>query len=147
MAEILEEFPKDPDAVLEWTINWGAASWITATTYKRHDIVWNPVDGLWHKCIKPHTSGTTLEDDGTEYWKKRADMWLDAADGEEISTEVFEITPTGELTLDSKSNNKYAATAWLSAGEAGTSYEVTCRITTNKGRTDDRTILLEVLER
>lgn len=146
MAEILDEFKKDPDAVLEWTINWGAPSWLTATTYKRHDIVWNPDDGLWYRCIKPHTSTSSVEDD-SENWKKRGDMWLDAADGEQLSTETFLISPSGSLTEDSKGNNGYAATVWLSSGTADESYEVTCRITTNKGRTDDRTILLEVLER
>lgn len=51
------------------------------------------------------------------------------------------------ITIDSESNDSNSATVWLSAGVAGSSYAVTNRITTAAGRTDDRTILVSVVER
>lgn len=51
------------------------------------------------------------------------------------------------ITLDSSLNDGKAVTAWLSEGTAGTKAEVTCRITTSQGRTDDRTMYLSIDER
>ena len=36
---------------------------------------------------------------------------------------------------------------WLSSGTVGEEYEITCRIVTNSGRTDDRTFIIEVQSR
>lgn len=69
--------------------------------------------------------------------------WLD--DGEIISTSQF-ITTVG-LVIDSISNTTKTATVWLSGGTAGQVYQVTNRITTSAGRTDDRSITIRVTER
>lgn len=69
--------------------------------------------------------------------------WL--ADSETIATSTFTV-PTG-ITKDSQTNDTTTATVWLSSGDAGVDYQVTNRITTNQGRTDDRSILIRVRER
>jgi len=61
--------------------------------------------------------------------------WLGA---DTISIVTWSV-PTG-ITKVSSSNDSTSATIWLSGGTAGTIYEVTCRIVTAGGRTDDRTI-------
>ena len=69
--------------------------------------------------------------------------WL--ASGETISTSDWTVE-TG-LEEDSSSNTTTVATVWLSGGTAGEIYRVVNRITTNQTRTDDRTLLIKVLER
>lgn len=69
--------------------------------------------------------------------------WL--AGGETITTSVW-IIPDGIVEGDT-SNTTTIATVWLSGGTAGQQYAVTNRITTNQGRTDDRTINLLVQHR
>lgn len=70
--------------------------------------------------------------------------WL--GDGETIASHQV-IVPTG-LTLDSSAATDSAVTAWLSGGEViGRSYAVSCRITTTAGRTDARSIYINIQER
>jgi hypothetical protein len=69
--------------------------------------------------------------------------WLD--EGETISASSF-ITSVG-ITVDSELNTTKTATVWLSGGTAGQVYQVTNRITTSSGRTDDRSITIRVTER
>lgn len=69
--------------------------------------------------------------------------WL--ADTEIISTSSWTVE-TG-LTKDSDSNTDSTATVWLSGGTDGECYKITNSITTNGGRTDNRTMLIEVKER
>jgi len=71
--------------------------------------------------------------------------WLGTS--ETISTQTITV-PTG-LTLDSSSitDSSTTVTAWLSGGTVGTSYTVSCKITTNQGRTDERSITISVSER
>lgn len=69
--------------------------------------------------------------------------WLD--EGEVIETSTF-IASVG-ITVDSNSNTTRTATVWLSGGTAGQVYQVTNRITTSSGRTDDRSITIRVAER
>lgn len=38
-------------------------------------------------------------------------------------------------------------TVWLSGGDTGSTYDVACRITTDAGRTDERTIHIRIRER
>ena len=69
--------------------------------------------------------------------------WLAAS--ETISTVVF-IVPVG-ITLSSQSNTTTTATIFLSGGTVNDGYKVTCRITTNQSRTEDRSIYLICRER
>lgn len=50
----------------------------------------------------------------------------------------------GSLVIESKSNTTTRATIWLSGGTLDDDYEVTSRITTVGGITDDRTTKLRV---
>lgn len=65
---------------------------------------------------------------------------------EKIETRANVVDTTG-ITIDSQGNDSTTATVWLSGGTAGQEYAVTNRITTTAGRTDDRTILITVVER
>jgi hypothetical protein len=69
--------------------------------------------------------------------------WL--ATGETIST--FTVSRTGDVVIDSSAQSGGVVTVWLSGGTAGTTATVTCRITTNQGRTDDRTITVRIAQR
>ena len=69
--------------------------------------------------------------------------WLGAS--ETISSSAFTVA-TG-LTKDSESDTDTTAIVWLSGGTAGTDYLVTCRITTNQARTDDRSVTIRVRQR
>lgn len=57
------------------------------------------------------------------------------------------VTAATGLTVDSSAATTTAVTAWLSGGTAGQSYTVTCRIVTAAGRTDERSITIQVVER
>jgi hypothetical protein len=76
-------------------------------------------------------------------WNFNWTNWL--ASAETISTAT--VTVGSGLTKDSQSNTTTTVTVWLSGGTLGTTYEVTCRITTNQGRTDERTIGIRVTDR
>lgn len=69
--------------------------------------------------------------------------WL--ADGETISTSTWTV-PSG-ITKDSDSNDGTSTTVWLSGGTAGTVYTVANKIVTSTGRTEERSILIQVKER
>ncbi len=71
--------------------------------------------------------------------------WL--AVGETISTATVTV-PTG-LTLDSSSitDGGTSVTAWLSGGTSNHRYSVVCEIVTTAGRTDDRTMTIQVQDR
>ena len=75
--------------------------------------------------------------------------WLAAA--ETIITRTITASPTGTgaLAVDSSSitDTNTSVTAWLSAGLDGVDYTVTCRIATNAGRTDERSIVVQVRNR
>jgi hypothetical protein len=72
--------------------------------------------------------------------------WL-AAESDAISTSTF--LPVDGLTFgtggQSPTHDSTTATVWLSGGTVGSSYEVTNRITTTGGRTDDRTARVDVV--
>jgi hypothetical protein len=76
-------------------------------------------------------------------WKVDWTAWL--ASGETITTSTW-IVPTG-ITKDSDTHTGTAATVWLSGGTVNVSYEVTNRVVTSAGRTDDRTIRINVRQR
>lgn len=69
--------------------------------------------------------------------------WL--ATGETISSSTVTV-PAG-ITKDSESNTTNTATVWLSGGTEGERYVITNSITTNQGRTDDRSMTIRVSNR
>ena len=76
-------------------------------------------------------------------WQFDWTSWL--AEDETIVEHQIIVT-SGEVTVDSSSEEDGVVTAWLSQAEPRT-VRVTCRITTSQGRTDDRTITLRVQDR
>ena len=68
--------------------------------------------------------------------------WSNWLGDDTISTVTWEV-PTG-IKKENQSNTTTVATVWLSGGTAGNTYDITCRITTAGGRTDDRTVRLKV---
>lgn len=91
----LKSFTKDPEALLDYTVDWDGDDWLGTDTIT-----------------------------GTPTWT----------------------VPAG-LTLAAQSNTTTTATVWLSGGMADTDYNVECKITTAGGRTDERTIRIQVRER
>lgn len=138
---------KDPDAKIDYTIRWGAPAWLTATAYVYGAWVYDTTDGKFYRCIVGHTSGAARTDDKKKWTLQKKRLWLDPETDEQITTAVFTV-PAG-LTKESETNDGYTATVWLSGGTAGTTYKVTCRITTDNAtaRIDDRTIEIPVVER
>jgi hypothetical protein len=66
-------------------------------------------------------------------------------DGETISSHV--VTVDAGMTKDSDSEDGGWVVVWISGGTAGTAYTVACKITTNMGRTEERSILIRCEER
>lgn len=94
---------KDPDAVLDYTFDWGP--WLPeGDQLVDHEVVVSPVE----------PGGVTVD--------------------------------ASQLSTGSSAVLRYVI-VWLSGGNAGTSYQVTCRVTTADGRTDDRTMTIQVAER
>lgn len=74
----------------------------------------------------------------------KATDWL--ATNETIDT--VEIIPSDGITIDSHTEDDGLVTVWVSgATPIGSSQSITCRITTDQGRTDDRTRPLYVTDR
>ena len=71
--------------------------------------------------------------------------WSDWLDDDTIDTSEWTV-PAG-LTEDSDSNTYTVAKVWLSGGTSGTTYAVENKITTADGRTDERTIYIECIEK
>lgn len=69
--------------------------------------------------------------------------WL--AEGETIATSSW--TVDAGITKDSDSKTTTVATVWLSGGTAGVTYKLTNHITTNQGRTDERSFPVSVRQR
>lgn len=91
---VLRTFIKDPDARLDYTIDWATNGWLGSDTIA--SVAWT--------------------------------------------------VPTG-LTSDANTSTTTTATIWLLGGTANTDYDVACKITTTAGRTDERTIRLQVRNR
>ena len=85
----------------------------------------------------------TKDPDAVLDWHFDWSNWLDVA--ETISTSTFIVTPG--ITVNSSSNTNANSTVWLSGGRPGQIYNVTNRITTSAGRTDDRSIVIRVQDR
>jgi len=69
--------------------------------------------------------------------------WL--AIGETITDHT--ITADTGITVDSWTEDDGKVTVWLSGGTVGEWYKIACLITTSAGRTDERTIYIQVQER
>ena len=71
--------------------------------------------------------------------------WL--ASGETITSKT--VTVDSGITKDSDTitDTSTSVTVWLSAGTAGTKYRVNCEIVTSAGRTDQRSMMIKVVER
>jgi hypothetical protein len=97
---------------------------------------------------------TTFHIDAAGYWIEKdpqavldyAMDWSDWLATDTITGTPVWTVPTG-LTKDSQSNTTTVATAWLSGGVLGTTYTVSCKITTTAGRTDERSFRLKIVER
>ena len=63
-------------------------------------------------------------------------QWLES--GEIIESHAVTV-PAG-ITKDSDTESSGKVTVWLSGGAVGKTYPVICRITTDSGRTDERSI-------
>lgn len=68
--------------------------------------------------------------------------WTKWLDGDTITS--HDVTPPDGITLDSTEATASTVTAWLSGGTTGQRYELVCRITTAQGRTDERTMQIDV---
>lgn len=143
----VKKYIKDPEAVLDYSIRWGAPSWAATTAYNRYDWIWNPEDGRWYMCNDPHNSQAALADDVAK-WDLQEDLWLSAVSVEQIDSAVWTVSGTG-LVIDTSSTDGYTATVWLSGGTVSTTYTVECKITSNYGtpRTDERQFRVQIKER
>lgn len=91
-------FTKDPDAVLDYAVDWGAAPWL--------------------------------------------------ADGDTITSSVWIVPATeGGLVSVNETTTTTKTTIWLSGGVLAAQYDVVNRITTNQGRTEDRTLHFTIQQR
>ena len=71
--------------------------------------------------------------------------WEDWLNGDTIKTSVWALS--SGITEDSDSKTTLTATIWLSGGTVGNKYTVINEIVTNGGRTENRSIYIEVKER
>ncbi len=74
--------------------------------------------------------------------------WLAKVGDAIASYEVaIDVAPDSSLVVDSHARDAGVVTAWLRGGTVGQVYVVRCRITTNAGRTDDRSFMVEIASR
>lgn len=93
----------------------------------------------------PNVKYTIIKDpDATLDYPFDWEEWLALVSDSIASQEI--IVETG-ITCDSSEISGDIVIAWISGGTAGTTYRVTCRIVTDGGRTDDRSIFIKVKER
>jgi len=72
--------------------------------------------------------------------------WEDWLNTDTILTSSWSISPTG-LTEDSDSNSDTTATIWVSGGTEGEIYTLTNQITTDGGRTAERSIVIYLTDK
>ena len=69
--------------------------------------------------------------------------WL--ASGDTITSSSWSVSgPDSALVIDTDTNDDSSATVWLSGGSIALTYKVVNRVVTDQGRTDDRTIEIEI---
>ena len=73
--------------------------------------------------------------------------WLPT--GDTIASATWTIAPVceGGLEVDHQTETTKIASVWLTGGNVGQSYDVTCHVVTAGGREDDRSFRVNVLER
>lgn len=81
--------------------------------------------------------------DATLDWIFDWNLWL--GDFETITEATFIVDPG--ITVNSANSTQKTATVWLAGGTEGQVYNVTCRVTTSEGRTDDRSFTLRCTNR
>ncbi|MGW2206766.1 phage fiber-tail adaptor protein [Streptomyces sp. NPDC001774] len=69
-------------------------------------------------------------------------QWL--GEGEEITDSV--VSAADGVSLDSFSHTATSVRAWLSDGDAGSTYKIVCQITTSQARVKQRTLQLRIEE-
>jgi len=69
--------------------------------------------------------------------------WLQASE----TINIYILSVDIGITKDSDNENAGIVTVWLSGGTDGERYKVACKITTNLGRTDERTAEIVMRER
>lgn len=85
-------------------------------------------------------------------WVKDPDAYLDYTIdwtewlGTDTITSSSWAAPTG-ITIASTTTTTTLSAAWVSGGTHGEDYDLRCRIVTTGGRTDDRSIRLQVRHR
>jgi|ERR1700756_468201 len=67
--------------------------------------------------------------------------------GDPIVSCTFTPATDSGLTVGQQSHTDTVCTAWLSGGNVGSTYGVTCHFTTAAGRVDDRTLFFKIQER
>lgn len=70
--------------------------------------------------------------------------WL--ADGDEIDTSAWAISPAGPA-LSGSSNNTSTTTVWVTGCTLGVVYTLTNHVETTEGRKDDRSLTLRCVNR
>ena len=106
MAIINNVWEKDPDAILDYSIQW--SSWLS--------------------------TGDSIV----------SSVWSISASIPMRENSLADINP---IVIDNSFLTDSLSTVWVSAGTVGFKYLLTNRVTTNDGRTDDRHIVLQVIER
>ena len=140
----IETFTKDPEAVITYSIRWGAADWATATDYAVNDYVYDETDGGYYVCITKHTSSGALRttSDSAKWSSVSGGLYLPS--GVTISTSSWTV-PTG-ITNDADNKTTQVALITLSGGVAGESYLLVNHVVLSNGSEDDRTIKVKIKE-
>lgn len=71
--------------------------------------------------------------------------WLALVPGDTVSSVVWSVS--SGLTKTAQSNTTTSVTAWLSGGVVGATEWAQARFTTAQGRTDDRTLYFQIVDR
>ena len=72
--------------------------------------------------------------------------WSKWLAGDQISESAWSVSDPA-LEVSDETNTATQATVWLSGGAVGTSYTVTNKITTQAGRIDERSFIVQVQDR
>lgn len=94
------------------------------------------------------TDSATMDPDAILDYRWDWTAWL--VDGDTITTAaVTDTTGSTEpaIVVSTTTHDDTSVTVWLSGGVAGQLARITCRITTNQGRTDERTLRLYITDR